>query len=858
MDTESASLQLIVALARPRTGPEVAPHGGRERREGREGHEAHEAHERREGRGGREGGDGRGGSGEDVGELSASRVLVARGEATGGVLCAWAGEQLAFAFEPSALDAAIDLALHARTREPWSIALVEGHCEIDPAQSRPRLAVGWALTRALDLAQIGRAGDVLVDRRLRALREGEINRVGWRYGRDLSGQALRGALLDVEQPWSRDVPAHEGHFVTPPLVGRPDPRGMLAAPGTLAVLRANPGMGGSRFLGEVRAHARPGMSLLLTPTVTTLEPLGALRAAMLRALAEGETDDIEPELVPARERLLQGEGVTIDMAATIIAAHVTRPNDDAGAVIVDDASEIDASSLEACTRAMFLGRFSLIARIDAGSQIPAVLGGLAIGPEVELGPLSREHAEQLAAASTGGALDREGQRRWARLGGNAPLGILASLRASLAQGELAWVGKYAYPRRRASGTGQVTHPSFWIARSAALASMPAQCVLAVITLAGGEAAVHAVERALEAAGAPVVARTEIDAMLASGWLVETAPGWIALPTRTHRDAVLGELMDEETRHATHQALAASLGESARGLGMAEVAFHAARGGDGKAAARAALQAARQANLVGLAASATQLIALAKREDPTCEEEAQRHLETSIASGRAAMSEPARKSSSDALMAVRVLSSSAPASEAAPEPEWEDDAPTLGPVPVGNLPRVPLPVSERPERPPVRPSRPGTTTGLRWLAREALASADPAALEQWTASLSATGEHPRYAERLAALARLTRGEVGDALRILRGARAELEGENGAVRTQASLALAVALASSGRVDDALLETLDGLARARVSDDVDGSRACLAFLSKLYKISGRAEGAREIRAVLEQAGGIERSAE
>jgi hypothetical protein len=106
--------------------------------------------------------------------------------------------------------------------------------------------------------------------------------------------------------------------------------------------------------------------------------------------------------------------------------------------------------------------------------------------------------------------------------------------------------------------------------------------------------------------------------------------------------------------------------------------------------------------------------------------------------------------------------------------------------------------------------------------------------------------------------LTRGEVGDALRILRGARAELEGETGGVRTQASLALAVALASSGRIDEALLETLDGLARARVGNDVDGSRACLAFLSKLYKLSGRTEGAREIRTVLEQTGGIERSAE
>jgi hypothetical protein len=251
--------------------------------------------------------------------------------------------------------------------------------------------------------------------------------------------------------------------------------------------------------------------------------------------------------------------------------------------------------------------------------------------------------------------------------------------------------------------------------------------------------------------------------------------------------------------------------------------------------------------VGLAASATQLIALAKREDPTCEEEAHRQLETSIASGRAAMSEPARKSSSDAMMAVRVLATTPADDPRQREEEWEDDAPTIGPTPVGNLPKAMLPFSEKPDKAPVKSSRAGVAGGLSWLAREALASADPAALEQWTASLRATGEHPRYAERLQALARLTRGEVGDALRILRSARAELEGESGSVRTQASLALAVALASSGRIDEALLETLDGLARARVANDVQGSRACLAFLSKLYKMSGRNDGAREIRTVL-----------
>ena len=45
-------------------------------------------------------------------------------------------------------------------------------------------------------------------------------------------------------------------------------------------------------------------------------------------------------------------------------------------------------------------------------------------------------------------------------------------------------------------------------------------------------------------------RTLVPKLIASRWLNETQPGWVALPTRTHRDTI-AELLDEEPRRALH-------------------------------------------------------------------------------------------------------------------------------------------------------------------------------------------------------------------------------------------------------------------------------------------------------------------
>jgi thioredoxin-like negative regulator of GroEL len=102
----------------------------------------------------------------------------------------------------------------------------------------------------------------------------------------------------------------------------------------------------------------------------------------------------------------------------------------------------------------------------------------------------------------------------------------------------------------------------------------------------------------------------------------------------------------------------------------------------------------------------------------------------------------------------------------------------------------------------------------------------------------------------AMVHLSRGELGEALRALRAARVEAEaGSSPAELCQAALALGVALAVAGRPDEALLEALDALARAREAGDKAGANACLAFLAKLFASVERPDDAVRLRRASEE---------
>jgi hypothetical protein len=112
--------------------------------------------------------------------------------------------------------------------------------------------------------------------------------------------------------------------------------------------------------------------------------------------------------------------------------------------------------------------------------------------------------------------------------------------------------------------------------------------------------------------------------------------------------------------------------------------------------------------------------------------------------------------------------------------------------------------------------------------------------------------PRFEPRQGALAerirKLAQGAQSnaavDALAELRRARARAEGGPVSVRCHASLALALTLSIAGRAEEALLEALDALARAREADEPKAIGACMALLAKLYAGVGYWDAATALR--------------
>jgi hypothetical protein len=88
------------------------------------------------------------------------------------------------------------------------------------------------------------------------------------------------------------------------------------------------------------------------------------------------------------------------------------------------------------------------------------------------------------------------------------------------------------------------------------------------------------------------------------------------------------------------------------------------------------------------------------------------------------------------------------------------------------------------------------------------------------------------------------EAGEVLADLRRLRARADEAPASTRCQTALALAMTLAIAGRPEEALLDTLEALARAREAQDPKALRACTALLVKLYAAAGRGEEAAALR--------------
>lgn len=138
--------------------------------------------------------------------LSRARSLCARGEALGGQLVAWSAALLAVAWDSDSIEEAIMHAVSVRQgtsalERSWAGGVAEGDLEaLAPDGQRMHLAWGDALLAAVSLARVARAGEVLVDGDVRALRASQLSLQGVRSSTD-SGQRVRGWRLDLQRPW---------------------------------------------------------------------------------------------------------------------------------------------------------------------------------------------------------------------------------------------------------------------------------------------------------------------------------------------------------------------------------------------------------------------------------------------------------------------------------------------------------------------------------------------------------------------------------------------------------------------------------------------------------------------------------
>jgi hypothetical protein len=500
--------------------------------------------------------------------------------------------------------------------------------ELSPRGERAELAWGNALVQAVALARIASQGEVLLDSSIEQVKAGVLLVVGSKIATD-AGRRVRGARLDVTQPWKADSAAQIARLVDPPLIGRDaELAALVAAAGRLVLLRADPGLGGSRLLAEVRvrvATSTPGegpgpRALVISPSGTGVEPFGALRRAFTH-VAGSEPLGLDPSLHVPLDRLLDGDGIGVDVASSLIGAYLTGKSAGrrASALLVDDARDVDAPSLEAAAVAATRATtpWHVVLRVDAMAALPPAFAGLPRAPDVELRPLGAALAERFAELLTGGAMSRRAAARWARRGGFTPLGVMEAVTSGLATGELAWVGDVARARKRTAGKGTARPATFWVAQRAEELSSEARAVLMAVALLGGSASLATVEAVLSHMSASIDAKAELPGLRLERWVKEPQEGWIALPTRSHREAVL-ELMHEARTRTWHRAIAEVTEKAGGALRLTEAADHAAKAGDGAWAARLAAGAARRAIELGLDRSAARLVAFARSQDAASE------------------------------------------------------------------------------------------------------------------------------------------------------------------------------------------------------------------------------------------------
>lgn len=808
------------------------------------------------------------------GYLERARAIIVRAEARGASLVGWGNARLYFAFDPVSIDDVVALVTKPGEEgrpgeERFAFGVAQGSLEqLESDGSRADLSWGHALVAAGALAMAARPGQVLFADRVKAVRSGDLVLRGGRYAEE-AGLRIRGLLLDERQPWKRDAIASLARLVEPALEGAEGDSTLVVKPGGYAILHAARGLGGSRRLRELGSHYG-GRALVVRPSGGGNEPLGALR----RAVAHEVARDLPPALAAhasALESLLSAEPLSLEVAQDLVVALLAGGAP--GVVLVDDAELVDRETLEVLGGAVRAGPLPAVLRMQPGADAPSAFAKGPPSATSTLAKLGPEASLALARGFTAGMLDDEGARLWSRLGDGTPLGVLEALSHGLHSTELAWIGDHAFPRRKVSGRGKPRPAGHFVTLRAHQVSPAARALLATVALLGGEAKVETLAHVLAAAEQPGAAEPLAQELGRSRWLVVPEPGWVALPSRTHVESLVS-ILEPPVLAQLRRALAVVL-ESEPGFTKLEALPHALAAGDLELARRVVVSVGLALRQAKLTASEARLRALVGLPDADPKESTDEHTQPG-ARGSASKppaapavapapppepaAEPAPESEPTFVLKARVGSGELPASEGKaptqqnPSSFAKGDAPPDSEPPtiaenvpqLGNLSHLQKKAvggaSEAPAREPPAPAPAPVRVSLPDRMKAAILSSNHDELERLL-SAGHDGGHDVFAERVRALSRLKRGEIGDALRVLRRVRHPPDASPSA-RCQSALALGIAYAAAARYEESLLEGLTALARAREGADPRGVHASLAFLARLYHAMARPEEASRLR--------------
>lgn len=750
-------------------------------------------------------------------------------EVYGASLCAWGGETFAFDFGPDELDEALSFAIeHAHNKQSdlrMSVGVAQGKLrDLADRGSLAGLSWGTATVLAEQLARLARPGEVLIDPELPGARSGDLLITGKRAVELRPGVIVRGLRLDVAVPYRRDALAKVGRLrEAPPLIGRDVEASRLSLmPGFLGIIRARPGAGGSRMLREARKRIAPPRYLAISPAHLPHEPLAALRTAFARSLSTDRMPTLSSHQTEVLDAIIAGQGGASDDVADLLDAWLAPVEGRGGLLTIDDVDLIDSATLDVVARAVVAKGFALVIRTGEETQLPPALAPLPTMFEVQLGLLPFSASVALTRAFCGDAITDEAARRWAVRGAGLPLGIREALAEGLSTGELRWTGEKAEPRSRISGRGRAAPPSAWISRRFRKLSTGARASLVALVLLGGDSPtpmLDAISCLVEGPGArfPMVE----SAIMSGGWVIDPEPDWIAITSRSSMLAIESSL-DAGTRVMWHRMIWRTLEHHVSTLGLAELAYHAAQAEEEHVAASLAASAAFGASNVGLGLSAAEWAMEARRHDPDVEvpeQGSEVDLQNDItpiepAVAIASLIEATMGEHPIAVVGMAPISLLAPADSSPsrmPRPSVADALAALR--------------SDPEEDPDVMAAR------LPRLAKQALFEGDLATLDQVLMSLRVTGEHDALIERMGAFQSLGRGNHAEAFRKLNAVE-EMTGRD--VRQR--LSHGIALASVGSVDEALLETLEALAKARQERDFRGEQACARFLAYLSAAMGQ----------------------